>query len=206
MTATRDIGRQVIEAEAAALLALAERLDETFDRAVDLIDQCPGKVVVSGIGKSGHIGRKLAATLASLRAPAFFLHAAEAVHGDFGMIGRDDVVILISHSGETLEVSALVDTLQKIGCAIITITRTRDCMLARAANVGLATHVTHEADPLNLAPTSSSTATLALGDALGIALAHRRGLTEEEFHFLHPGGALGARLARAEDTDLHPES
>jgi arabinose-5-phosphate isomerase len=199
MATDRDTARQVIETEAEALRVMAEALDESIDHALDLIEHCEGKVIVSGIGKSGHVGRKLAATLASLCAPAFFLHAAEAVHGDFGMVTKKDVVILISHSGETAEVRAMLDTLAQIGCPIITITRTRDCSLARHANVSLLTHVAVEADPLNLAPTSSSTATLALGDALGIALAKRKGLTKEQFHFLHPGGALGARLRVEKD-------
>jgi len=196
MATDRDTARQVIETEAEALRVMAEALDESFGAALDLMERCGGKVIVAGVGKSGHVGRKLAATLASLRTPAFFVHAAEAVHGDFGMITKEDVAILISHSGETTEVRAMLDTLDRIGCPIITITRTRDCSLARRADVSLLTHVSFEADPLNLAPTSSSTATLALGDALGVAIACRKGLTKEQFRFLHPGGALGARLRR----------
>ena len=162
--------------------------------AVELLFNCKGRVVVSGVGKSGHIGRKLAATLASTGTPAFFVHAAEAAHGDLGMITKDDVVIGISYSGETGELLTVIPVLKREGTALITITGNPKSSLAKNADVNLNVHVTAEACPLNLAPTSSTTATLAMGDALAVACMHAKGFTKEDFARSHPGGALGRRL------------
>jgi len=191
-----SIAKDVLRKEAAAIQNLSESLDETFLQAIELLEGCKGKAIVIGIGKSGHVGRKIAASLASLGTPAFFVHAGEAPHGDLGMIGTQDVVILISHSGETPEILALLDAITKIGCKTIAITANGQSSLARRVDVVLTTGVTEEADPMNLAPTSSSTATLALGDALAVTLAQIKGFTKDDFAFFHPGGALGKRLAR----------
>ena len=188
------IASEVLRKEAEAILTLRESLDDSFLQTVELLSNCKGKAILIGIGKSGHVGRKVAATLASLGTSAFFVHAGEAIHGDFGMITAQDIAILISHSGETAEVLALVETIHKIGSKIITITGRKDCSLARHANVVLVTNVVKEADPLNLAPTSSSTVTLALGDAIAVTLAQLRGFTGQDFARFHPGGALGRRL------------
>lgn len=200
MTTTREqiltIASEVLRKEAEAILTLRESLDDSFFQTVELLSNCKGKAVLIGVGKSGHVGRKVAATLASLGTPAFFVHAGEAIHGDFGMITAQDIAILISHSGETAEVLALVETIRKIGSKIITITGKKDCSLARHADVALVTDVTEEADPLNLAPTSSSTATLALGDALAVTLAQVKRFSKKDFRVFHPGGALGKRLAQ----------
>jgi len=174
---------------------LAKTLDnEHFARAVELLIGCRGRVVVSGVGKSGHIGRKIAATLASTGTPAFFVHAAEAAHGDLGMITKDDVVIGISYSGETGELLTIVPAIKREGTPLITITGNPASSLSKNADVNLDVHVTAEACPLNLAPTTSTTATLAMGDALAIAAMHAKGFTKEDFARSHPGGALGRRL------------
>lgn len=190
-----ELGREVLLREAKAVTDLADTLDtEHFARAVELLLNCKGRVVVSGVGKSGHIGRKLAATLASTGTPAFFVHAAEAAHGDLGMITKDDVVIGISYSGETGELLTVIPVLKREGTALITITGNPKSSLAKNADVNLNVHVTAEACPLNLAPTSSTTATLAMGDALAVACMHAKGFTKEDFARSHPGGALGRRL------------
>lgn len=190
-----ELGREVLLREAKAVTDLADTLDTGhLARAVELLLNCKGRVVVSGVGKSGHIGRKLAATLASTGTPAFFVHAAEAAHGDLGMITKDDVVIGISYSGETGELLTVIPVLKREGTALITITGNPKSSLAKNADVNLNVHVTAEACPLNLAPTSSTTATLAMGDALAVACMHAKGFTKEDFARSHPGGALGRRL------------
>ena len=190
-----ELGREVLLREAAAVSDLAKTLDnEHFARAVELLIGCRGRVVVSGVGKSGHIGRKIAATLASTGTPAFFVHAAEAAHGDLGMITKDDVVIGISYSGETGELLTIVPAIKREGTPLITITGNPASSLSKNADVNLDVHVKAEACPLNLAPTTSTTATLAMGDALAIAAMHAKGFTKEDFARSHPGGALGRRL------------
>ena len=189
-----NLGRQVLIEEADEVRALVDRLGEPFVKAVKLLLSCKGRVVVSGIGKSGHIARKIAATLASTGTPAFFVHAAEAAHGDLGMITKEDVVIAISYSGTSSELLAIIPTVIREGAPVISITGSDDNTLAREANVNLNIHVTREACPLNLAPTSSTTATLAMGDALAIACLDAKGFGPEDFARSHPGGALGRRL------------
>lgn len=198
MRSPRDVARQVIEIEAAAVRGLIEQLDARFDRAVDLIRTAKGRVVCSGMGKSGIVMKKVAATLASTGTPAFFLHPAEAIHGDLGMIVEGDVVLAASFSGTTEELLRLVETLKRLGVPLITITGSGESPLARAAEVHLPAAIDKEACPLNLAPTASTTATLALADALAMALLEARGFTPEDFARLHPGGRLGKRLLRVE--------
>ncbi len=187
-----------LQIEADAILALKERIthetSQQFIQAVTLLLNCKGRVVVSGIGKSGHIARKIASTLASTGTPAFFVHAAEASHGDLGMITADDVLIGISYSGEAGELLGIVPTIKRMGARLITITGNNASNLAIQADVHLNVHIDKEACPLNLAPTASTTATLALGDALAVALLDARGFGEEDFARSHPGGALGRRL------------
>jgi len=193
-----QFARATLQIEADAILALKQRItDETstqFITAVSLLLQCKGRVVVSGIGKSGHIARKIASTLASTGTPALFVHAAEASHGDLGMITADDALIAISYSGEAGELLAIVPIIKRMGATLITITGNDDSTLAQLADVHLNVRVDKEACPLNLAPTASTTATLALGDALAVALLDARGFGEEDFARSHPGGALGRRL------------
>ena len=190
-----ELGREVLLHEAQAVTKLADTLDEgRFARAVELLLSCRGRVVVSGVGKSGHIGRKIAATLASTGTPAFFVHAAEAAHGDLGMITAEDVVIGISYSGSTVELLTIVPVIKREGASLITITGNPSSPLSKNADVNLNVHVDFEACPLNLAPTSSTTATLAMGDALAVACMHAKGFTKEDFARSHPGGALGRRL------------
>ncbi|HEX6939132.1 MAG TPA: KpsF/GutQ family sugar-phosphate isomerase [Longimicrobiales bacterium] len=186
--------RRVVRIEADALLALEARIDERFLHAVRLIFDAPGRVIVSGIGKSGIIGRKIAATLTSTGTPAIFLHPVEGLHGDLGIVGRGDVAILISKSGESEELTGLVEYLTRLGVAIIAMTGRADSSLAHAATVVLDCAVAEEACPHDLAPTTSTTVTLALGDALAVALLLRRGFSREDFARLHPGGALGRKL------------
>ncbi|KRB92714.1 KpsF/GutQ family sugar-phosphate isomerase [Noviherbaspirillum sp. Root189] len=193
-----ELAQETLQIEADALLALKARLSEdggdSFITAVSLLLQCTGRVVVSGIGKSGHIARKIAATLASTGTPALFVHAAEALHGDLGMITDNDVVIAISYSGEAAEFIAIIPIIKRMGAKLIAITGNPDSRLAQLADVHMNAHVDKEACPLNLAPTTSTTATLALGDALAVALLDARGFREEDFARSHPGGALGRRL------------
>ena len=186
--------RQVLATEAEALTALAARLDDSFVRAHRLLLECSGRVVVSGIGKSGHVGHKIASTLASTGTPAFFLHPAEASHGDLGMIQPEDVVLMLSYSGETTELLSIAPLLRRRGSLIVAITGNPDSTLARLAEVHLDARVEREACPNNLAPTTSSTAALALGDALAVALLVARGFSAEDFARTHPGGSLGRRL------------
>jgi len=188
------LAREVIEIEAGAVAALAARIDESFARAVTLLLQCRGRVVVTGIGKSGHIGRKIAATLASTGTPSLFVHAAEAAHGDLGMITRDDLLFALSYSGEGDELLTIVPVAKREGTPLIAMTGRAESSLARLADVHLDVRVEKEACPLNLAPTSSTTAMLALGDALAIACLEARGFGREEFARSHPAGALGRKL------------
>ncbi|MBI5786344.1 MAG: KpsF/GutQ family sugar-phosphate isomerase [Rhodocyclales bacterium] len=189
-----EMARRVLRIEADAVTALAGRLGTEFDRAVELILACHGRVIVSGIGKSGHIARKIAATMASTGTPAFFVHAAEAVHGDLGMITRDDVLIALSNSGENDELLTIVPLVKRQGGRLIAITGNPQSSLAKEADVHLDARVDEEACPLNLAPTASTTAALALGDALAVALLDARGFGAEDFARSHPGGALGRKL------------
>ncbi len=186
--------RAVIRAEAEAVARLEERLDETFLEAVRVVAAATGRVIVSGVGKSGIIGRKIAATFTSTGTPAMFLHPVEGVHGDLGIVGRDDVAILISKSGESGELAGLVEFLSRFGVSMVAMTGRMDSMLARAADVALDCSVLEEACPMDLAPTTSTTVTLAMGDALAVALLLRKGFTREDFARLHPGGALGRKL------------
>lgn len=188
------IARDVLELEAKAITDLILRIDEAFSNAVRIVMACRGRVVVSGIGKSGHIARKIASTLASTGTPAFFVHPAEASHGDLGMITREDVLIGLSNSGESGELLAIVPLLKRQGAKLIALTGNTESSLAQEADVHLYAGAEKEACPLNLAPTASTTAALALGDALAVALMHARGFTRDEFARSHPGGALGRRL------------
>jgi len=187
-------GRRAIAIEAGAIAALQDRIDSTFARACDICLAAGGRVVVSGLGKSGHIANKIAATLASTGTPAFFLHAAEASHGDLGMVTAGDVVLAVSRSGETRELLALLPHLSRLAVPVIAVTGNCASTLARSATVHLDASVTEEACPLNLAPTASTTAALAMGDALATALLEARGFSSEDFARSHPGGALGRKL------------
>ncbi len=187
-------GRRVLATEVAAVQALQDRLDDAFVVACQLLHDCRGRVVVTGMGKSGHIGNKIAATLASTGTPAFFLHPAEASHGDIGMITGDDLVIAISNSGETSELVTILPVIKRLGVPLIAMTGRRQSTLARAAVAVLDVSVPQEACPHNLAPTASTTATLAMGDALAVAVLEARGFTEQDFAMSHPGGSLGRRL------------
>ncbi len=192
-------GRKVLHIEAEAVRALAERLDHHFAQALDLLAACRGKIVVTGMGKSGIVCRKIAATLSSTGSPAVFLHAAEAAHGDAGVFVRGDTVIALSHSGETEEVVRLLPIIKRLRLPLVAMTGNLDSSLARAADVALDVSVAEEACPLGLAPTASTTAALALGDALAVALLERRGFGAEDFAVLHPAGALGRRFLRVSD-------
>jgi arabinose-5-phosphate isomerase len=189
-----ETGRRVVRMETDSLRALEERLDETFVRAVDLLARSEGRVIVSGIGKSGIIGRKLAATLTSTGTPATFLHPVEGLHGDLGIVGRNDVAILISKSGESDEMRGLLEYLSRLGVPMIAMTGRVGSTLGRAASVALDCSVEEEACPHDLAPTTSTTVTLALGDALAVALLQTKGFSRDDFARLHPGGALGRKL------------
>ena len=188
------LARETFAIEAAALLGLGARLDARFAQAVHKILQIPGRVVVMGMGKSGHVGRKIAATLASTGTPAMFVHPAEASHGDLGMVTAHDVVLAISNSGESAELTAILPVLKRLGAPLIAITGNAQSTLARHADVALDCSVEREACPLNLAPTASTTAQLAMGDALAVALLDARGFRAEDFARSHPGGALGRKL------------
>lgn len=189
-----QLGKAVLEIESQAIQDAIARLDEQFSRACEIILQCQGRVVVVGMGKSGHIGSKIAATLASTGTPAFFVHPAEAQHGDMGMITPQDVVITLSNSGETDEVTTLLPLIKRMGAPLIAMTGRPESTMGKAADVALNTGVAKEACPLNLAPTASTTVTLAMGDALAVALLEARGFTAEDFALSHPAGALGRRL------------
>lgn len=188
------LGRRVLDIESRAVSALSARLDQTFADALGIILGCTGRVVVSGIGKSGHVARKLASTLASTGTPAFFVHPAEASHGDLGMITENDVMVALSNSGESAELVTIVPLVKRRGAALVAMTGNPDSTLAREADVHLNASVDEEACPLGLAPTASTTAALALGDALAVALLEARGFSAEDFARSHPGGALGRKL------------
>lgn len=190
----RALGLAVIENEAASVAALSKRIDENFDRACHFMLRCEGRVVVTGMGKSGHIGNKIAATLASTGTPAFFVHPGEASHGDLGMITGKDVVLALSNSGETDEILTILPLIKRLNVPLIALTGNPESNLAKEAEVHIDVGVEKEACPLGLAPTSSTTATLAMGDALAIALLEARGFTEQDFARSHPGGSLGRRL------------
>ncbi|WP_062263507.1 KpsF/GutQ family sugar-phosphate isomerase [Endozoicomonas arenosclerae] len=189
-----SIGRRTITMELEAVQSLIDRIDSSFAKACRVMLECRGRVIVVGMGKSGHIARKLAATLASTGTPAYFVHPGEASHGDMGMVTRDDVVLALSNSGETSEVITLLPLLKRLGTPLISMTGNPDSTLAKDAEAHLNTSVEKEACPLDLAPTSSTTTALVMGDALAIALLEARGFTAEDFAFSHPGGSLGKRL------------
>jgi arabinose-5-phosphate isomerase len=190
----QQLGKAVLRTEADAIAALIDRIDEGFQQACDMILACDGRIVVTGMGKSGHIGNKIAATLASTGTPAFFMHPGEASHGDLGMITARDLVIALSNSGETGEITMLLPLLKRLKVPVISLTGNRRSTLAEMADVNLDVAVEKEACPLGLAPTSSTTASLAMGDALAVAVLEARGFTEEDFARSHPGGSLGRRL------------
>jgi arabinose-5-phosphate isomerase len=192
--ASLNEGRRVLQIEARAVLALIDRLDEHFTKAVELLYNCKGKVVVSGMGKSGLIGQKIAATLASTGTPAFFLHPAEGMHGDLGMLARRDTLIAISNSGETKEILQLLPYIERMGIPTVGMTGKLGSTLAKHSDVVLDVSVSEEACPMGLAPTASTTAVLAMGDALAVALLQKRGFKSEDFAQFHPGGTLGRRL------------
>jgi arabinose-5-phosphate isomerase len=191
---TLRIAKRVLEVEAEAILAQRDCLDHAFSEAVGLIHECEGKIIVSGIGKSGHVGRKIASTLSSTGTPSFFVHPSEGIHGDLGTASRRDIFLVISNSGETEEILRILSFVRRLGCPIIAITGRRDSTLARNSDVVIPVQVREEACPLGLAPTASSTATIAMGDALAVALLELRGFTHKDFARLHPGGTLGRRL------------
>ncbi len=193
-----DLARKVLRTEAAAILGLVDRVDANFERAVQLLFECRGRVIVTGMGKSGIICRKIAATLSSTGTSSWFLHPAEATHGDLGAIRDDDVVVALSHSGETEELLRLLESIRRIGARLIALTGDPASTLARAADVTLDCSIAKEACPMNLVPTASTTAALALGDALAMTLLVRKGFREDQFASLHPGGKLGRRLMRVE--------
>lgn len=196
MRSPREVAIEVLETEAAAVRGLVPQLDERFDRAVELLRTCTGRVVCTGMGKSGLVLKKVVATLASTGTPSFFLHPAEAVHGDLGMIVPGDVVLAASYSGTTEELLRLVETLKRLGVPLVAMTANASSPLARHADLHLPVAIDREACPLGLAPTASTTATLALGDALAMAVLETRGFTREDFALLHPAGQLGKRLLR----------
>jgi arabinose-5-phosphate isomerase len=197
------LGLAVIETEAQAVFELTQRIDHRFDQACELLLACKGRIVVTGMGKSGHIANKIAATLSSTGSPSFFMHPGEASHGDFGMITRHDTVIAISHSGNTVELVTLLPLLKRLEIPLITLTGNAESLLAKAANVNLDVSIKQEACPLGLAPTTSTTVSLVMGDALAIALLQARGFSEEDFALSHPGGALGKRLLLRIDDLYH---
>lgn len=187
--------KNAIDVEADSIKMLSENVGPEFESAINMLLNCKGKVVITGVGKSGHIGKKVAASFASTGTPAFFVHSTEGVHGDLGMIQENDVVIMISNSGETGEVLNLLPSLNKIGCKKIAITSKKESTLAKACDVALVYQYDREADPLGLAPTTSSTLTLVIGDALAVTLSILKGFKKEDFHLYHPGGSLGKKLS-----------
>jgi len=195
--------KRVLRVEAQSLLDLAERIDENFSQAVELLYQCKGKVVLMGMGKSGLVGRKIASTFASTGTPAFFLHPAEGVNGDFGMLAKEDVIIAISNSGETRELLEVLPLIKRYGNRLITLIGNTNSTLAKAGDVNLDIRVKEEACPLGLAPTASTTATLAMGDALAITLMGKKDFKKEDFAILHPGGSLGKRLLLKVEDLMH---
>lgn len=198
-----NLGLAVIETEAQAVFELTQRIDQRFETACELLLACNGRVVVTGMGKSGHIANKIAATLSSTGTPAFFMHPGEASHGDFGMITKQDVVIAISNSGQTDELTVLLPLIKRLDVPLISLTGNPQSLLATTANINLDVSVRHEACPLGLAPTTSTTASLVMGDALAIALLQARGFSAEDFALSHPGGMLGKRLLLRVDDIAH---
>jgi arabinose-5-phosphate isomerase len=193
-----DLARRVLRTEAAAILSLVDRLGEPFERAVAMLHGCQGRVIVTGLGKSGIICRKIAATFASTGTSAFFMHPTDAIHGDLGVLRGDDIVMALSYSGETEEILRLIEAIRRIGAGLIALTGSPSSPLGQAADVTLDCGIRGEACPMNLVPTASTTAALALGDALAMTLLVRKGFSEEHFASLHPGGRLGRRLMRVE--------
>src|SRR3981189_1972604 len=193
-----DTARRVLKIEAQAIQDVLARLDASFEKAVDLLFACKGRVVVSGMGKSGLIGRKISATFSSTGTPSFFLHPAEALHGDLGMMARGDVLLAVSYGGETEEIVRLLEALKRLEMLLITLTGKTDSTLAQSSDVVLDVSVKEEACSLNLAPTASTTVAMAVGDALAVALLERRGFQPDDFAALHPAGRLGSRLLRVE--------
>jgi arabinose-5-phosphate isomerase len=198
-----ELGRAVIEAEAATITALASRINGDFAKASQYLLECNGRIIVMGMGKSGHIGKKIAATFASTGSPAFFIHPGEAKHGDFGMITKNDVLLIISNSGETDEILDILPFIKRLGIMLISLSGKPHSTLAKAADVNIDVSVEKEACPLGLAPTSSTTAALVMGDALAISLLERRGFTAEDFALSHPGGSLGRRLLLRVEEIMH---
>ena len=196
---SQQTAHKVLDVESRAILDLKDRIDERFDRAVEILFACPGRVVATGMGKSGIISQKVSATLSSTGTPSLFLHPAEATHGDLGRIVKNDVVLAFSSSGETDEILSLVPYLKRLGSPLIALTGAPSSSLAAVADVNLDVSIREEACPLGLAPTASTTAALAMGDALAMALLERRGFTVDDFAVLHPGGRIGKRLMRVED-------
>lgn len=203
MTDILDAARRVLTIEAEAVASLVDSLDSGFENAVEMILACKGKVVITGIGKSGLICQKIASTMASTGTPAFFLHPAEGIHGDLGMLMKGDAVIAISYSGETAEVTRILPVIKRMGLPLLSICSKAESTLVRAADTSIIIPVKEEACPLGLAPTASTTATLAMGDALAVALLTRRGFNAENFAFFHPGGSLGKRLIALVQDFMH---
>ena len=191
--------KEIFRKEAKAILALIDRIDENFIKAVTILQSCTGKVIVTGIGKSGIISQKIASTLSCSGTPAFFLHPAEGIHGDIGMVSKEDVVIAVSNSGETDELLKILPVIKRLGIPLIVLTGNPDSVLSKSGDVVLDISVPEEACPLGLIPTASTTAAMAMGDALALALLERRGFREEDFALLHPGGALGRKLLQVDD-------
>ncbi len=202
----RQLGRAVIEIEAGAVTDLLERIDDNFIATCDIILKCKGRTVVIGMGKSGHIANKIAATLASTGTPAFFVHPGEASHGDLGMITSEDVVVILSNSGETDEIITLLPVIKRLGIPLIALTGKPDSTLAKMATVHIDVSVNKEACPLGLAPTASTTATLAMGDAIAVALLEAKGFSKEDFALSHPGGVLGRKLLLRVSDIMHLDS
>lgn len=200
-----ELAKAVIDIEAQAVKALSDRIDDKFIRACQYLIECQGRIIVIGIGKSGHIGRKIAATFASTGSPAFFVHPSEAKHGDMGMITQQDIVLALSNSGETEEILTLLPYIKRKNTPLITLTGKPNSTLAKAATINIDVSVSKEACPLGLAPTSSTTATLVMGDALAISLLQKRGFTAEDFALSHPGGTLGRRLLLKVDEIMHTD-
>jgi len=196
---SRDTARKVLDIEARAILDLVPRIDDSFDRAVEALFACAGRVVVTGMGKSGIIAQKISATFASTGTPSLYLHPVEAIHGDLGRIVKGDAVLAVSYSGDTAEILSLVPAAKRLGSALVSLTGNPRSPLATASDVHLDVSIREEACPLGLAPTASTTAALAMGDALAMALIERRGFTVDDFAVLHPGGQLGKKLLRVED-------
>jgi arabinose-5-phosphate isomerase len=203
--ALRELGLAVIQTEAQAIADLASRIDANFVAACKMLFACKGRIVVTGVGKSGHIGGKIAATLASTGTPAFFVHSGEASHGDLGMITAQDVVLALSNSGETTEILAILPLIKRLNISLIALTGNPESTLAKFATTHLDVSVKQEACPLGLAPTSSTTATLVMGDALAVSLLEARGFTRDDFAFSHPGGQLGRRLLLQVSDIMHTD-